>query len=126
MPRLENHRVLVVEDEFYLARDVQQALKGAGAIVVGPFPGREEALAAMDDDDPDCAIIDVNLGQGASFELADVLTARGVPFMFFTGYDREVIPARFSRVTRLEKPVDSARLVAAAAQVCEEAMRVPA
>ena len=119
MKELNGCCILVVEDEYYLARDLQQTLKAAGARVMGPFPGEEEALAAMERDPPHCAIIDVNLGGGAEFALADVLQARGVPFLFFTGYDREVIPARFSGVTRLEKPVDATRLMRAARAICE-------
>lgn len=118
MPTLEDCCVMIVEDEFYLAKDVQQTLKAAGAKVMGPFPGAEEALAAMEREQPHCAILDINTGRGANFELADVLRARGVPFLFFTGYDREVIPVRFAEVVRLEKPVDTGRLVRAAEQLC--------
>lgn len=121
MTRLKDHRILVVEDEFYLARDVQRALKREGASILGPFSDQRGALDAMDRDRPDCAIIDVNLGQGVEFGLADALVAREIPFLFLTGYDREVIPARFSHVTRLEKPVELTRLVSAAAVVCDGA-----
>lgn len=114
--------VLIVEDEFYLAKDVEYMLKDAGAKVLGPFPRKEEALAAMAQDRPQCAVIDVNLGGGANFELADHLREEGVPFLFFTGYDREVIPARFAHVTRLEKPADTNRLVKAVEAVCTEAV----
>ena len=116
--RLKNHCVLVVEDEFYLAKDVRQALKAEVAEIMGPYPGREEAVEALAERKPDCAILDVNLGHGASFDLADELRSRNVPFPFFTGYDREVIPARFAYVPRLEKPVDATRLVSAAVEVC--------
>ena len=115
---LKGHCVLVVEDEYYLAKDVRQTLKAEGAEIMGPFPRLEEAMAALVDRTPHCAILDVNLGQGASFDLADELRARGVPFLFFTGYDREVIPSRFADVPRLEKPVDAPRLVTAAVAVC--------
>ena len=43
-------------------------------------------------EEPDCAIIDANLGGRADFAVADTLRERGAPFLFFTGYDREVIP----------------------------------
>jgi DNA-binding response OmpR family regulator len=118
MKGLEGHCILVVEDEFYLAKDLQYALTQAGATILGPFPRREEALAAMARSRPDCAIIDVNLGRGANFELADELVRQGVPFLFFTGYDQAVIPQRFSKVMRLEKPVDTTRLVNAAQAAC--------
>ena len=98
---------------------MRQTLKEEGAEIMGPFSSHQEALRALTQRTPNCAILDVNLGQGASFELADDLRARGVPFFFFTGYDREVIPSRFADVPRLEKPVDTPRLVAAAVAVCQ-------
>lgn len=119
MTGLSDRRVLVVEDEFYLARDVARTLQQAGATVLGPFSRQAEALVALADAAPECAIIDVNLGSGASFDVADALCARGVPFLFFTGYDREVIPSRFADVTRLEKPVDTRHLVRAAEALFE-------
>ena len=118
MSGLHERCILVVEDEYYLAKDVQQTLHGAGARVLGPFPRKQDALAAMEHDRPDCAIIDVNLGGGADFELADALRTRGVPFLFFTGYDGEMIPDRFADVKRLEKPVDTDGLVRAAGAIC--------
>jgi DNA-binding response OmpR family regulator len=119
MDELADCCILVVEDEFYLAKDVQHTLKRAGARIMGPYPGHEEAASALKVDRPDCAIIDVNLGGGANFDLADRLRAEGIPFVFFTGYDREVIPSRFADVTRLEKPMDTHRLVQAAKATCE-------
>lgn len=118
MADLEARRVLVVEDEFYLARDLAETLKAQGAAIMGPFPRRDAALAALAGETPDCAVIDVNLGGGADFGLADELQARGVPFLFFTGYDPEVIPERFSGVRRMEKPVDSLRLASAVEALC--------
>ena len=109
--------VLVVEDEFYLASDVSQTLKRGGHAVMGPFPDQAEAVAAIEHRKPHFAILDVNLGEGATFDLADRLRALGVPFMFFTGYDPEAIPARFADVVRLEKPVIERRLVEAIARV---------
>jgi FixJ family two-component response regulator len=118
MSILQDHCVLVVEDEFYLAKDVQQTLKSAGASIMGPFARKAEVLSALEQERPHCAIIDVNLGGGVNFDLADRLRERGVPFLFFTGYDREVIPPRFADVMRLEKPVDTVHLVRAVEAVC--------
>ncbi len=118
MAKLEACRVLVVEDEYYLATDVSRGLEAEGAQVLGPFPDQDSALAAVEQDRPDCAILDVNFGRGANFDLADRLQQMGVPFLFFTGYDRHAIPARFSEVQRLEKPVDASRLLRAAAALC--------
>jgi two-component SAPR family response regulator len=118
MTTLDKQCILIVEDEYYLAKDLMLTLKDAGGRILGPFPRKEPAMAALEIDAPDCAIIDVNLGGEANFELADALQARNIPFLFFTGYDREMIPARFAAVPRLEKPVDSLRLVQATTAIC--------
>lgn len=115
--------VLVVEDEYYLAADVTQALQRRGARVLGPFPDAPGALEALTAHTPDCAVVDVNLGPGPGFDVADRLRSLGVPFLFFTGYDREVIPARFADVGRLEKPVWDVKLLGAVERLCTECVR---
>lgn len=70
---------------------------------------------------PDCALLDVNLGEHASFDLARKLRLQGIPFLFFTGYDASVIPAEFAHVPRLEKPVHNARLLEALDECCRAA-----
>ncbi|MFF8800156.1 MULTISPECIES: PAS domain-containing protein [unclassified Methylobacterium] len=108
---LSGHRVLVVEDDYYLATDTARALQGAGAQVVGPCPNEEAARAALADAGPTAALIDINLGSGPSFILAHLLRQRNVPFVFVTGYDEGVIPQEFSDVERLQKPVELRRVV---------------
>ena len=110
-------RVLVIEDDFYLALDEQRALEKAGAIVAGPCPDPAEGLALIEREPVDCAVLDVNLGSGPSFEVAAALRAKGIPFVFVTGYDPCTIPAEFADVERLEKPVDFGRLIRALARV---------
>lgn len=56
-------------------------------------------------------MLDINLQGELVFPVADGLVARGVPFVFATGYDAAVIPQRFSRMTRCEKPVDVSVIV---------------
>jgi len=102
---LEGLRVLVIEDDYYIATDEQQALQGAGAVVIGPCAQASDAV--------DCAVVDINLGRGPSFEAAATLRRRGIPFLFTTGYDAGAIPREFADVPRLEKPIREADLVAA-------------
>ena len=40
-------------------------------------------------------------------------TARGVPFVFATGYDQQAIPDRYSDVAHHQKPLDPAQVVRA-------------
>ncbi len=112
---LSDVRIMVVEDLYYLAMDVKDMLRRAGAQVVGPFPNSAAAFDSLSQGAPDCAILDVNLGEGASYDLARALRAQGVPFLFCTGYDPGAILAEFSDVMRLEKPLDADRLLDAVA-----------
>jgi DNA-binding response OmpR family regulator len=121
--KLAGRRVMVVEDEYYLAMDVATALTEAGAEVAGPFADYRVALKDLETRIPDCAVLDVNLGEGPSFDLPRILRMRTIPFLFFTGYDASAIPAEFAHVPRLEKPVTTARLLQAIADCCRPVAR---
>lgn len=99
-------RILVVEDEYLLADAITDALKALGAHVVGPIGQLSEALALMQTATLDGAVLDINLRGEMVFPLADALTARGVPYVFTTGYGQENIPARYKDIPILPKPVD--------------------
>jgi DNA-binding response OmpR family regulator len=116
-PDLTGRRVMVVEDEYYIATDTARALRGAGASVVGPCPSAEVATAEVDKRRPDAVIVDINLGNGPSFELAESLKARGIPFLFITGYDEDVIPPEFADVDRLQKPVELRQMIEAVSKL---------
>ena len=113
---LTGHRILVVEDDYYLATDTARALKGAGAEVIGPCPTEEAARSALSDATPTGAVLDLNLGDtGPSFTLAAELRDRMVPFIMVTGYDAAVVPAEFETIARLQKPVQFRQIVDALA-----------
>jgi DNA-binding response OmpR family regulator len=120
-PKLDRHRILVVEDEYFLATDIVRALQGAGAEVVGPAPTEEAARAELGDARPDAVVVDINLGAGPSFKLAEDLKDQGIPFVFVTGYGREAIPDRFDDIERIEKPIALRRVVAAIARLLQAA-----
>jgi DNA-binding response OmpR family regulator len=106
IPDLSGHRILVLEDSYYLASDLARALRAAEATVMGPFPAEEMALAALAVETPACGILDINLGAGPSFAVPEALAASGVPFLFVTGHGDAVIPPAFAGVARFQKPVD--------------------
>ena len=99
-----SRRVLVVEDEYFLADDLAQALETLGAQVVGPVPTLEKALALLAGERVDAAVLDINLKGHAVYPAADVLREQGVPFVFATGYDRRSVPDAYKDVPRWEKP----------------------
>jgi CheY-like chemotaxis protein len=107
-------RILVVEDEYFVADDLSRALSRAGMEVVGPVSEAGAALALLDrHGNIDGAVLDINLKGELIYPVADVLSARGVPFVFATGYDRTALPARFDGLPRWEKPFDVQQVVAA-------------
>jgi len=107
-------RVLVVEDEYYIADDIARALRGLGAEVVGPVADRDEALALLAAGERvDAAVLDINLQGEMVYPVAEALTGHGVPFVFATGYDQAAIPSGYEHVARWQKPFDPDALVRA-------------
>jgi DNA-binding response OmpR family regulator len=104
-------RVLVVEDEYWLAEDISKALTGAGCQVVGPFATVAAALSRLDATSVDAAILDINLRGKDVFPLASELRRRGIPYAFTTGYGTEVLPPEHRGVPRWQKPFDAAEIV---------------
>lgn len=112
-------RILVIEDEYFLADDVASELEACGATVLGPIAAADEAASAIDDARPDCALLDLNLGGEMAFALARRLRARNVPFLLATGYGPEVLPRDLAGIPRIEKPYRAAQAVAALAALCD-------
>ncbi|RFB85849.1 response regulator [Rhizobium leguminosarum bv. trifolii] len=109
---LSGFHVLVVEDEFMLAEDLSQELADAGAIVVGPAQSLERAIELLAVHGVlDAAVLDVNLQGKQVFPVAETLLERHVPFVFTTGYDASVLPARFKSMAWCAKPIDMRRLL---------------
>jgi CheY-like chemotaxis protein len=111
---LGRRRILVVEDEYFLADELDMALTEAGAAVLGPAPSVDAALRVLDQGiEPDIAVLDINLGGELAYPVADVLADRGIPFLFTTGYDQSSLPERHAAVRRLEKPVEPSAILEA-------------
>ena len=106
-------RILVVEDEYFLAADVSDALRREGAEVIGPVGAADAAMArASQEDRIDAALLDINLRGEQVFEVADVLAARGVPLVFTTGYEAAIMPPRYRDSPRCQKPFETTELSA--------------
>jgi DNA-binding response OmpR family regulator len=108
---LQGARVLVIEDEYYIADDVRRELVALGATVVGPVSTLAAAGEALDDDAFDCALVDLNLHGESSVPIADRLAAAGRSFAIATGYGWDAVPDRFKAVPRIEKPFDPPTLL---------------
>jgi PAS domain S-box-containing protein len=115
-------RVLLVEDEALVAMMIQESLTEFGFHVIGPVCTVSEAEAVARDELPDAAVLDINLGDGMIYSVAEILSVRGVPFVFVTGYDAESVDSRFSEIPILQKPIDREILQRIFAQHAERAV----
>jgi DNA-binding response OmpR family regulator len=98
-------RILIVEDEWLIADLLEQMLIELGYQVVGPASDVGEALALIEAQAPDAAVLDVTLGQGKSFPIAEAMARRGAPFLFLTGHVDGDLPAQYRSSPIICKPV---------------------
>ena len=118
---LSGRRVLVVEDEMMVAWLLQDMLTELGCVVIGPAASVGEALALIEVQGLDAAVLDVNLSGQMSYPVADVLVARGVPFIFSTGYASNRLQEGYRMFPVLQKPYHMTELSAALASRIAEA-----
>ncbi len=109
-------RILVVEDEFLIALDITGALEQGGLVVIGPLASVRDALATIERESVDGALLDANLGGESVGQVADALFARGVPFAFVSGYGREQLPAQHKGAPLIAKPFTGEDLLAVVAR----------
>ena len=106
---LSGRRVLVVEDESLVAMLLETILEDMGCTPVGPASNVEEGEAiARDTVDLDAALLDVNLAGRQVFPVAAVLKARGIPFVFSTGYGESGLPDEWRGNPTIQKPFTEA------------------
>jgi two-component sensor histidine kinase/DNA-binding response OmpR family regulator len=105
---LRAQRVMVVEDEALIAMVLVENLQEMGLSAVGPFSRVADALKVHEE--IDAAILDVNLGGESVYPVAEMLSARGIPFVFMTGYGSASIDPRFANVPVLQKPIEAKAL----------------
>ena len=91
-PTLTGRRVLLVEDEPLVGMLIEELLLDEGCIVLGPYATLAEALAAAQAEDFDVALLDVNLRGEKIYPVAEIVEARGIPFLLLTGYGPDAIP----------------------------------
>jgi CheY-like chemotaxis protein len=110
---LAGMRILVAEDEFFIALVVEETLHDLGVTVLGPYPDLAQATEAATREKFDGAVLDINLGGEMVYPLAERLQRNGIPFVFTTGYAAADLPERFRVFEILRKPVDARRLTEA-------------
>jgi CRP-like cAMP-binding protein/CheY-like chemotaxis protein len=106
-------RILVVEDNHLIADELSDFMRGCGYAVVGATPSIEGGLRLVEDGGLDGAVLDVDLAGRPSFPLCSALQAKGVPFLFLTGYGRDTVPPEFRAAPYVATPFDRSVLRAA-------------
>lgn len=108
---LDGRRVLIVEDESLVAMLLETILEDMGCVPVGPASTVEEGLAMARDESPlDAALLDVNVAGQQIFPVAELLRARGVPFVFSTGYGEGGLPDEWRGQSTIQKPFTEAAI----------------
>lgn len=108
--------ILMCEDEMYVAMMLQDRLEHEGyRVLMAARVDKGRQLA--ESEDIDMALLDVNLDGEDSYLIAEALRARGIPFLFASGYDDTSLPEEWSHVKLLQKPFDTGKLMEALAQL---------
>ncbi len=108
---LKGLRVLIVEDDYPVAKSLRWLLGSYGADIVGVASSLPAAMEAAAADPPEVALLDVSLNGEDVFPLATYLRENGIPFAFLTGFGEECIPSDLHDHPRLNKPVAEEHLV---------------
>jgi CheY-like chemotaxis protein len=117
-------RVLVVEDEVLIRMLFEDMLEGLGHTIEATTGRIEEAIALARDAICDVAILDVSLNGAEVFPAAKELAARGIPFLFATGFGAPELPEEFRGRLTLQKPFQESQLKSALAQTLRPAQAI--
>jgi DNA-binding response OmpR family regulator len=106
-------RLLVIEDELFVALHIDDLLNDEGFEVVGPVGDLDEAKKLARSETLDGALLDVNIVGGRVDDVADILTHRHIPFVFVSSCERESLPANHREAAAVQKPFKDADLMRA-------------
>jgi DNA-binding response OmpR family regulator len=115
--------ILVIEDEPLVALDLRQTLESAGAYVFAATQ-LAHALQLAGHPDVSAAVLDYRLGQEDSAPICSVLQRRGVPFLFYSGYDD--VHRIWPDAVRVPKPAGVHRIIDAVAGVLRRPLETKA
>lgn len=86
-------RVLIVEDDWFYAQNAVAAVEESGSVVIGPFPSVLDAEEILSSSGADAALLDIDVLDGTTFELARKLIAAQVPVVFHSDWSVDRMPA---------------------------------
>jgi DNA-binding NtrC family response regulator len=96
-------RILIVEDDFLIAAMMAEMVESLGYVVAGQVRKLSDTRDALGRREFDLVLLDLDLYGKPAFEIPDLLTERGTPFAFVTGYSSVAEP-RHAAVPLLQKP----------------------
>lgn len=108
---LSGRRILVVEDEMLVLISIEDMLADLGCESVTAAATVDQAVALIDAQVFDAAVLDMNLNGNKSFPVADKLAAFGVPFFFSTGYTAQDMRDGYRDRPLVKKPIRYEELV---------------
>lgn len=114
--KVENARILMIEDEYFIMSDLCRIIEGGGNVCVA-YNKIEDDIYKLDYSSVDVVMIDINLRQNLSYKIADMLEELEIPFIFSTGCNGAPIIGRHSDAPRLTKPYQERELVDTIAQL---------
>ena len=109
---LSGRRVLVVEDEMLVVMMIEDMLSDLGCKSVTSAATVDRALALINAQVFDAALLDVNLNGNDSHPGAEALSTRGVPFVYSTGNAGQNLRDGYSDRPVLRKPFKYEELAA--------------
>lgn len=99
---IQGKRILLVEDEIVIAMMLEDMILKLEGIPVGPASSLQQGLDLARSETFDAAVLDVNLGDGNSVDIASLLAQRQIPFILATGYGSTTPNAHAAPI--LQKP----------------------
>lgn len=124
-PELTGRRILLVEDELLISCMLEDMIEDLGCTLVGPAARVDQALRLVAGETIDAVILDVSLDEQLSYPVADALVARGIPFLFSTGYDRDRLRDGYRSFAMLQKPFYPSELAKVLTGLLVETRRLP-
>lgn len=112
-PDLAGRKVLLVEDESLIVMLIEDALADLGCEIAGVASRFDDAVTKARTLAFDLAVLDVNLNGLRTFPIAEIMTARNIPFVFATGYGSTSVPENLKSAPVLQKPFAAADLAQA-------------
>lgn len=101
---MSERRALIAEDSLLILIGLEMLLESHEVAIVGPASTLAELLALVRQGGFEIAVLDINLHNELSYPAADLLTERGIPFVFTTGYTTDSMPQRFKDTPCIQKP----------------------